>query len=214
MSKYQISETTYETLKNKYAKYGSWALWQRATTAKKLKKAECGIDTFIPQLGNNTFRQNNLTSAGILLALNWASRGSYGNLDWVNFHDTRNSSQDYKVAQMLLGTPFEGCYMTDIIKNFPETDGANAAKTVKQPENIDQLETNAAMLQDEINIIKPQYLIMFGQETEALVKLIQKRQLLQLNQIQCVEIEHYASPTLSYTKMAAITDRLNQLPLI
>ncbi|WP_032775843.1 hypothetical protein [Lacticaseibacillus paracasei] len=213
MNKRQISEATYKTLQTKYAKYGSWALWQQPTTVKGLRKAECGIDSFTPQLASATFRQAHLTNAGIVVALNWAGRGPYGDTAWVNFHDTRSTSQDYKVAQMLVGTPFEGSYMTDAIKNFPETNGATALKTIKQPENAAQLATNAAMLQNEIDLIQPQYLIIFGHAAEDLVNFMQARQLLQLNQTQCVEIDHYAA-SLSYETMAANAERLRQLPLV
>ncbi|QEA53049.1 hypothetical protein [Loigolactobacillus coryniformis] len=68
------------------------------------------------------------------------------------------------------------------------------------------------MLQEELDLIQPQYLIIFGRSAEELVKIMVQRGVLNLGDIKCEEIDHYAN-MLSYEKMAAIAERLRQLPL-
>lgn len=212
MNNNKISDATYATLQAKYGKYGSWALWQRPAAGQKLHAVDCGIDSFAPQLADAAFRQTHLTSVGVALALNWSDREPCSDDDWANFHDITAHSQDYKAAKMLLDTPFEGSYMTDAIKNFPETKATTALKEITKPENADKFAASAAMLQEELDLIQPQYLIIFGRSAEELVKIMVQRGVLNLGDIKCEEIDHYAN-MLSYEKMAAIAERLRQLPL-
>jgi hypothetical protein len=53
-----------------------------------------------------------------MVALNFSR--TIENKAFVNFHDKRPQSQDYKIRYAFRNTEFYGAYMTDIIKGFEE----------------------------------------------------------------------------------------------
>ena len=208
MTNHQITDDAYNALKNQYGKYGSWALWQKTQDGVQLHKVDYSIDPFINDLENSNFRETHLTNAGIILALNWAEREALKGQDWTNFHDTRSVSQDYKLAKMIQGTPFEGSYMTDIIKDHPETNSQKVANGV----DAEELAANAKLFQKEIDLVAPQYLIVCGVQTENAVTKMINDGLIDLHRAKVQKIKHY-SAAIGKEELHQINEQLKKIPL-
>lgn len=190
-----ISSTTYQALKGKYGKFSSWALWNVTDPTQVIHKRDCGLGKLAERLEDADYRQAHLSDRGILLGLNWASRGTADVGNWENFHDTSKASHDYNIVRMIAGTPFEGCYITDIIKNFPESDAAKVLKEIKSSENADRLGQSLASLQDEFDLIQPQYVLLFGQQTQALYRELVAAGKLKVGVAQSVGLRHWSAQT-------------------
>lgn len=52
--------------------------------------------------------------------------------DFSNFHSHWHRATDYKVRHALAGTPLEGAFMTDVIKNHFETDSNVVARHLRE----------------------------------------------------------------------------------
>ncbi|AMV60405.1 Hypothetical protein ADU72_0972 [Pediococcus damnosus] len=207
-----IKDEAYFTLKKEYAKYGSWALWNVSDVTKTIHTPDCSIDPVNLQLKDADYRHKNLTNNGIILGLNWSERGACSTDDWANFHDVTKNSRDFNIVKMILNTPFKGSYMTDIIKNHLETNGSDVAQASKRPENAEKLSKNAKLLQGELDLIRPNYLIVFGKAAEKVLKLMMDRDLLDIKAAKIVELDHY-SAALSAEKISAAVEKLQKLPL-
>jgi hypothetical protein len=104
----------------------------------------------------------------VFVALNFAGTG--GPIptwwkNWNNFHcSTRDNDGDDRLQNLLNRSPFQGAYMTDIIKNYPTR---NAATLAAQIQNIDE-RTHIQWFIDEINLLETDNIQMylFGKDVE------------------------------------------------
>jgi len=109
-----IDRATFQLIKKKYGHYASWAVW--ADAGEKPKDNIGDLSIFEIEEGDGLLSQ--LKPGVVLVGLN-ISRGIMP-LPFVNFHDGRGKSQDFKLRYALKGTPLWGAYITDIIKDFDQ----------------------------------------------------------------------------------------------
>lgn len=167
-----INDDTYQALKQ-FQGVSSWALWQPVDVTQSLHTADCGLGDIATKLEDSTYRHAHLTNAGMLLGLNFATRGVADETKpWANFHDTSSRSRDFNTIRMIAGTPFEGSYFTDIIKEFPETDANKVLRVIRQPESAERLAKSLRALQTEIDLVHPKYLLVFGSRANELLDLL------------------------------------------
>ena len=71
---------------------------------------------------------------------------------WRMFHSDDNERQrDYKLRYALVGTQYEGSYMTDIIKNHPDKNSREVEKFCKA--NPEVITENIEILKEELKIL-------------------------------------------------------------
>ncbi|MFB9769080.1 uracil-DNA glycosylase family protein [Lactiplantibacillus modestisalitolerans] len=206
-----ISSATYQALKGKYGKFSSWALWNVTDPTQVIHKRDCGLGKLAERLEDADYRQAHLSDRGILLGLNWASRGNADGANWENFHDTSAKSRDYNTVRMIMNTPFEGCYITDIIKDFPESDAQKVLKEIKLAKNATRWEQSLASLQTEFDLIQPQYVLLFGQGAQTLYEEMVATNQLNVGAVQVITLPHWSAQTVSKVEFLAEADKLRQL---
>lgn len=116
----------------------SWAIW--GENVKNIPNEEFILDKAKPQyifLGLNPSTQETGKKPGETL--------------WQSFHLTSN---DNKLKAALENTPFEGVYLTDLLKTEWESDSRKIKSWLNNPENACKLEENLKLLQKEIEILK------------------------------------------------------------
>lgn len=187
-----ISDKAYKVLKDKYACYSSWALWDIADVSKTIHTKELSIEPFLKDLEKPKYRHNTLNSNAILLGSNMG-KDSNSNFDWSNFHNGSTRIRDYNTTRMILNTPFVGSYMTDIIKNDPGT-SPGIIKTVLEPKNHEKLIQNTKMLQEEFDLIQPKFVLVFGTTAEKAFTKIMKDKLLNTHGAKHIHMLHWAAP--------------------
>lgn len=183
-----------KTLEKKgYDKFGSWALYdvpEEKLKEETIKKSDLSFQPF----QKNLFQKINTN--GLFVALNWSGRGGKTE-SWENFHDTDSRSQDYKIPYMVIGTPYEGSYMTDLFKNFPETKSSKVLKAIKLPENKQMYEESIRLFQEEVDLIQPQKIFCFGNATYNFLNKLKGKDLNISDSVEMIKISHYSCPTLS-----------------
>jgi len=189
-----LTDKNYEELEKKYGKYSSWALWNLDPAEGKQHYKQVGFQTFESKINDPNFRKTHIKTSAIILNTNWSSGGKTHQKNWQDFHNTELShGHDYTLAKLFLNTPFEGCYITDIIKSFPETNSNKVLQYVKNPKNIGKLKESAEMFSDELAIIQPQRLIVLGKNTLDILKYMQNKQnLIDISNLQVSEFDHFS----------------------
>jgi len=114
-----IEKEHYLTIAKKYGNFASWAIW---TEAGDKPKSNIG-DMRIFNLEYNQGLLEQLNPNVIMVGPNF-SRNINKEI-FVDFHDKRPQSQDYKIRYAFKNTNFYGAYMTDIIKDFEEKISGN-----------------------------------------------------------------------------------------
>lgn len=188
----------YEKLLDKhFDKYGSWALYdisEEAIKNKTIKTKDIGFDSFRTILKDPKKRAKKLNTQTILLALNWSSRGSV-KTPWGNFHDLSSLSRDYKIPYIINGTQYEGAYMTDLFKDFPEKNSNEVLKYFKDETHELDLKKSISRFQEELDIIQPREIICFGGAAFTCLNKMVKQHLLDLDpeKIKIRKTYHYAA---------------------
>lgn len=189
---------TYEQLlKKQYCRYGSWALYdvsQEAWDNKTIKTKDVSFAPFEKQLDDPTTRAEKLNTKVILLGLNWSSRGPVMT-SWGNFHDLSPRSRDYKIAYIVKGTPYEGAYMTDLYKDYPDTASGDVVKYFNSPAGEEALKKSVSRFQEELDIIQPNEIICFGDAAFANLNELVDKHLLNLDpdKIKIRKTYHYSA---------------------
>ncbi len=109
-----ITKEHFLDLKNKYSEFASWAVWANEDIK---PKSNIG-DLSIFDIDNNSSILKIINPEVIMVGLNFSRQVE--KKAFVNFHDKRPQSQDYKIRYAFRETEFYGAYMTDIIKDFEE----------------------------------------------------------------------------------------------
>ena len=182
-----ITQSQYERLKIEFGGVASWAIWKAKDTNGKAKSNMSDLSIFESQNILEMLNHNY-----VFVGLNASVHELPETKPWMNFHsaDARRS-QDYKLRDVLLGTPLWGSYITDIIKNYPETFSNKVRSYIRQ--NPDALTENVKLFQRELEILgtKPT-LIALGNDPYDLLT-----QTTLCEQFKVVKMTHYAKQTLS-----------------
>lgn len=118
----------FETIKEKYGLYGSWAIWADAGEKPKSNIGDLSVFDIL----KNTLLFDQLKPHIIFIGLN-ISRGLIKE-SFANFHDSQPQGTDFKIRYALKGSAYWGAYMTDIFKDLEEKD----SHKVKALINADQ----------------------------------------------------------------------------
>lgn len=178
-----ITQNQYERLKTEFGDVASWAIWMAQKPDGKAKSNISDLSIFdskdILELLNPNF---------VLVGLNASVHELPETKPWMSFHsaDVRRS-QDYKLRDVLLGTPLWGSYITDIIKNYPEKLSGKLRNCIKR--NPEILVDNIKVFRQELEILgtKPT-LIALGNDSYDLLA-----QTTLCEQFTIKRITHYAA---------------------
>ncbi|WP_412989302.1 uracil-DNA glycosylase family protein [Pediococcus siamensis] len=207
----KIADETYGMLRTKYGQYGSWALWHISDLTGPILGTDCGIRPLMKDLADPLYRQTHLTGNAVVLGCNGGSQGNRSTKKWSAFHSTSKADKAYKLARMLMQTPFEGAYMTNVLKSFSDMAPSRAVHRARQGAYEGELVTYANKLQEELDLIQPQYLILLGKEAYQAFKLLNDRKLLKITNVKLVQLPNYLEiPNVRCFQEAA---QLRQLPL-
>jgi hypothetical protein len=139
-----VDKKRYNTLKKAYSSWASWALWNPD-------------NPYDPSYIEDHI--NRLQTRFVFVGLN-ASKDLKGQSDWRNYHYKHPGSREWILSRVFTGSPYEGSYMTDIIK------GCSLTKTVeflaclkKKPRFLDE---NISSLCAELKAICPEKVFIFG----------------------------------------------------
>ena len=175
-----IKRTIYDALKQEYGLLSSWAIWTPPGDKPKSFTSDMSLfadeDVLCQKLNPNY----------VFVGLNASIHDHKEVAVWSNFHSDDNRRQnDYKLRFALLGTKFEGAYITDVIKNHPDPDGKRVVKFMRQnpgklAEHIENFKQELALLPE-----KP-ILIAMGNDPFEMLESLQ-------TEFTIVQIPHYAA---------------------
>ena len=137
----------------------SWAIW---VDEWKNPKDNMG-DLSVFDIEKNAGLLRQLNPNIILVGLN-VSRGVI-KVPFANFHDARPQANDFKIRYALLGSPFWGAYMTDIIKDFDQKESGKVRSYLRTHKPFE--EENARLFREEMKDIGTDNptIIAFGVDT-------------------------------------------------
>ena len=145
--------------------YASWAVWDPPSGMPKSNM--CNMDVLDERL--NPALLETLNPGVVMIGLNVASRSLWRQA-FRNFHDPSPLANDFKIRFAFTDTEFWGAYMTDVIKDFPETVSGRLLHYLKaHPEIVPrQVDTLRAELAD---LARPKPVILaFGGAAHALLQ--------------------------------------------
>lgn len=153
-----IDRARFEMIKEKHGAYASWAVWAIAGERPKSNIGDLGV--LDPD--RNDALLTTLQPGVVMVGLNisrWSSSEPFR-----NFHDPSPRANDFKIRYAFTGTPFEGAYMTDVIKNLELVDSSEVVARLKFDPNVvrENMETFRAELRD-LGANRPTILV-FGAE--------------------------------------------------
>ena len=192
-----ITKEQFNSLKDKYGDYSSFAIWES-----------------VQDIGNITmFKRDDihkkLNDKYVFVALNPAERPADEKpTKFKNFHSDYPYQKDYKLCYALQRTPFWGSYITDLFKSFPLTDSTRLkAELNRRPNDV---EKDIESLKDEISILagdedkgRKVLLIAVGRATERYL-----RKLFKGEDRKIVYIPHYSYWGYGYTPKEAYKARV------
>jgi len=126
-----ISQEKFNLIKKKYGKYASWAIW--ANEGNRLKD-HVG-DLLIFDSKKNTKLLSELKPSVIFVGLNISEPVKE---PFANFHSNSGRAHDYKIRDVLKGSPFWGAYMTDIIKGLVKKESDEVLKYLKAHKHAEE----------------------------------------------------------------------------
>ena len=159
----------YKVLKEKYGAWASWAWWD---------------DTDINILpDDNTFKNPDYVFVGLNASGNGTDRM------WGNFHWRHQGGKDGALRDALMGTKYQGAYMTDIIKWLGEPVSTKVKTYLKS--NPDILDNSYNCFLEEIKLLgNVKKIFVFGTIAQEYVERIREK----LQGIEIVPIVHYSAP--------------------
>ena len=107
-----MKKALYNKIKSEYGKRASWAIW-----CDQCPYCAEVIEGYIDELKVDT----------VFVGLN-VSRDISGDTYWKNFHHKHRGSNDKKLSEALNHSQYRGSYMTDILKDYPESDSIKIEK--------------------------------------------------------------------------------------
>lgn len=143
-----INQETYNDLEEKYKDVASWAIWSPEGDTPTSNTGDMTVF-------DNPDLLNLLHSDFVFIALNasvHAERKDGYTGSWRMFHSDDNRRQkDFKLRYAVVGTPYEGSYMTDLIKNHPDKNSNEVQKYCRN--NPQTVVDNIEVLKEELKIL-------------------------------------------------------------
>ena len=179
-----LAKKTYELMKNKYGRVGSWAVWRLPSDTDTPKSNTSNMDWT-----NDKDLLSRLNTGFVFVGLNLSNHTTTPiprNEFWTNFHsaDTRKQ-HDFKLRFALIGTKYWGSYITDFIKNYPQVDSGKVIDYLRQ--NPDVVERNIKDFVAEISYLgNNPVLVALGNKVYGLLKKHLGRK------FKVVKVKHYS----------------------
>lgn len=174
--------------------YGSWAVYGDKAMAKADKWLDIERDVIgFPDLSDEELSKK-IKPQYMLVGLNVSRDMSEKGKSWQNFHHTKN---DGNILKIVSGSDYLGAYMTDILKDLPESKSGDVLRRVagpnRDPEDVKTLRNSIKNFKKELDITKPEKIIFFGNGAFEIFKMavIEKR-LKVSDDIKVAKTLHYA----------------------
>jgi len=149
-----IDVERYNKLKEKYGHVSSWTIWKEPGETPKSNTADMSIfeDKNIC---------NKLNDKYVFVALNGAgTHGVQEDKPWKNFHSSYQYQNDFKLRFALMDSPFWGSYITDIIKEFHESNSKNVVSHFQEHPNEIKYHINS--FKEELNCLSDEKPILIA----------------------------------------------------
>ena len=161
----------YDTLKKKFGEFASWAYWD---------------PTDIEVLPDDKTPKN---YQYVFVGLN-ASKANDHRI-WGNYHKKHRGGSDWKLQEALMGTKYEGSYLTDIIKWPDEAKSSVIKKALKN--NPKEIKKHLDMFLKELELLEDvKVIIVFGNDAYYYVEMLRSQ--IEKKGIQIRKITHYSAP--------------------
>lgn len=176
----KISNDALKNISEKFGWCSSWAVW-----AEEGKKPKSNIgDLSIFDFNKNPKVRDVIHSNYVAVGLNISGGKDFETFS--NFHSPNPSGQDYKLRFAFRGTPMWGCYLTDILKNFPEVSSSKVAKFIR--DNPRELQPHFDLFREEVQLLRAENSVFLGLGSLA-TKLV--RQALPVD-AKVIQLRHYS----------------------
>lgn len=150
-----MKKETYTSLKQQFGSYASWALWQPPTSDSK--RANIGDMSVFDRPDILDVIHTDFVLIGINASVHPDRQDGYTG-DWQMFHSEYANGYDYRLRTLTKDTPLEGCYMTDMVKDYPEAKSKMVKDRIKnEPKwfenNLDRLREELALMDNTPTLI-------------------------------------------------------------
>lgn len=150
----KISNDALEGISEKFGWCSSWAVWADVGEKPKSNVGDLSIFNFNKNPNIRDIIHSNYVAVGLNIS------GGKDFATFSNFHSPNPSGQDYKLRFAFHGTPLWGCYLTDILKNFPEVDSSKVAKFIRN--NPEELQPHFDLFREEIKLLGAENSVFLG----------------------------------------------------
>jgi hypothetical protein len=178
-----MTKKAYAAMKEKYGKFGSWAVWERAGGT---PSSNTGLMNWV----NDPELLRILDTGFVFVGLNVSNprgnrKGGFQGV-WKNFHSDYRYQKDYKLRFALQDTRYWGSYLTDVIKQHVEGDSGEVMKYLKKHPGV--VAKNISVLEEELSCLgkHPVLAAMGGNACDILRKNLGGK-------YPVVQIPHYAA---------------------
>jgi hypothetical protein len=149
-----ITADAFESIEKSYWKCSSWGLWADQGNSVKSNVGDLSVFDFSKAPQNFDRLHANFFVVGLNISTDTI------NEKFQNFHSSSPRSHDYKLRYAFMDTPVWGCYMTDILKDYPEVDSSKVKKSLA--DKSADLNKHFYTLSKEIEILNAERAIFIG----------------------------------------------------
>ena len=177
-----VNIDNFKKLEKEYGIYGSWAIWTEPDVSPKSNTGDMSWvnDDLHEKVGTG------FVFVGLNCADGHGNQNQDGKIKWKNFHSDYRFQNDYKLRFALKETPYWGSYITDIIKDYFETDSSKVALSIKK--NPEFVQKNIKLFERELELIghkNPVIVAMGGASYNILQRYLGDRYTV-------IKVKHYA----------------------
>ena len=148
MSEGIFGQKEYEELRAKYWDKASWTIWSSFTDDHPRANMR-NLDVF-----DDPDLLSTINTKYVFVGLN-SSGDHKEDMDidkpWHFFHSDYRYGHDYKLRYSLFESIYWGCYITDIIKDYPEVNGQNAFQYAM--DNHEKMDKHIETFKDELRLL-------------------------------------------------------------
>ena len=165
----------YDQLKKEFGNWASWAWWDP------------------DDINTPPDDQTKKNPKYVFVGLN-ASQAKDGK-PWGNFHCKHRGGKDHNLRDALMGTKFEGAYLTDILKHPDEPKSQDVDRHFKN--NPQELTTHFDRFKKEIELLEEVEMVyVFGYLANKYVKYGEIDDWLKSKGIGIIPLTHYSAPSM------------------
>lgn len=182
-----LTEKQYSDLQRQLGQHSSWAVWAEPGSGNWKSKENIGDLEIFQSLGIQSVLNPNIVLLGLCRSREY-EMPEFCAPSWINFHDGRSCSQDYKLRYALRNTIMWGAFLTDL----------NCTDIVQPAKNVQlTAEQCYAELYDKLKRLpatKSFRIIAFGCKTYSFLQKPEIRKKLQKDFFGCkvYKLTHYS----------------------